>query len=90
METTGKADTSIGLITVFNNKFGMDLPKGGFLKTITIQELRALQERHRNQKVIFLDECSMLHQKHLYLLHRRINQIKCNDALFLEVSMLSF
>ena len=84
MATTGKAATVIGGSTVFSKKNGLALPvgKGAFKKLPNGPILGRLQEKFRDTRVIFIDECSMLHQKHLYFIDQRLRQIKCNDKIF--------
>jgi hypothetical protein len=41
-----------------------------------------LQQKYRFTKVLFLDECSMLHKKQLYFMDQRLRQIKANDSPF--------
>jgi hypothetical protein len=81
--TTGKAATVVGGSTVFNKKNGLALPvKAEFSHLQQGPSLIRLQQKYRFTKVLFLDECSMLHQKQLYFMDQRLRQIKANDSPF--------
>ena len=83
MATTGKAATVIGGSTVFSKKNGLALPIGKTFNQLPAGPiLRRLQDKYKYVRVIFVDECSMLHQKHLHFMDQRLQQIKCNNFIF--------
>lgn len=83
MATTGKAATIIGGSTIFNKRSGLAIPIGNtFRKLPCGQDLRRLQRIYGDLEVLFVDECSMLHQKHLYFMDQRLRQIMSNNLVF--------
>ena len=81
--TTGKAATLLNGSTIYSPKGGLALPVGG-KKYAPLQGkiLLDLQKRFREVQVLFLDEYSMLPQKQLYYIDKRLKEIKANDRVF--------
>jgi len=81
MAPTGKAATVIGGSTIFNHKYGLRLPlkDDKFDSLPQDDKLLEMQERWVPVRIVFIDEFSMLSQKHLYWIDHRLRQIKhCN------------
>ncbi|CAJ1945762.1 unnamed protein product [Cylindrotheca closterium] len=83
LATTGKAATVNNGSTCFSRKDGLALPIGSRpLNPLQGRIKMDLQETHKNAKVVFIDEYSMLHQKYLQMINLRLQEIKANNKLF--------
>jgi ATP-dependent DNA helicase PIF1 len=83
LATTGKAASVIRGSTAYNKKNGAAIPVGKEACTpLSGRKLQDLQERWKHVRVLFLDEYSMFHQKHLHYLDLRLRQIMGNDSPF--------
>ena len=86
--TTGKAASVNDGSTIHNYGQGLGLPQKEYFD-LKGGSLTSLQKRYANLKVIFIDEFSMLRQKELFAVDKRLRQIKCQpDLLFGGVTVV--
>ena len=80
---TGKAATIIGGSTIYNAKSGLALPIGRTaFKPLQGRVLQSIQRKLKDVRIVFIDEYSMIHQKHLHWIDKRLQQAKGNNLLF--------
>jgi PIF1-like helicase/Helitron helicase-like domain at N-terminus len=81
--TTGRAGMVIGGSTVHSTKSGLVIPVGnkGY-KPLSSQTKMKLQREFRHAKVLVLDEFSMLRQKELFWMNKRLQEIMKNKLPF--------
>ena len=75
--TTGKAATSIGGSTIQNYKDGLGFFSTRF-KPLSPKLLAIFQQKWKHKRLIVIDEYSMLRQKELHYIDRRLKQIMNN------------
>lgn len=84
--TTGKAAILINGSTVYNRRTGLALPitKGKKLcwKQLNGREKQKLQQTHKNVRILFIDEYTMLQQAYLEIINKRLQEIMGNNRLF--------
>ena len=90
LATTGKAATVIKGSTCFNKRSGLALPVARNVKWTELKgrPLNELQAKHKNVRVVFIDEYSMLDQKYLQIINMRLQEIKQNRRPFGGVVMV--
>jgi Helitron helicase-like domain at N-terminus/PIF1-like helicase len=84
LATTGKAASVLFHgSTVYNRTNGLALPVGRQIYSkLQGHRLRELQERWKEVRVVFIDEMTMLHQKHLLYIDQRLQEIKGTNRIF--------
>ena len=81
--TTGKAAMLLNGSTIYSASRGLKLPVGR-QKFVELNGpvLKHLQKVFEKVKILFIDEYSMLPQKMLWYIHRRLQQLKCSTRPF--------
>jgi hypothetical protein len=89
MAATGKAAALIGGSTLHSHKEGLAIPTSNQkYRELQGKQLKELQEKHKNARLIVCDEFSMLRRKELLYMDRRLREIKGVNELFGGLAVL--
>jgi hypothetical protein len=75
MAPTGKAASNICGSTIHSHDEGLSLPTRGKLNDLKGERLKYLQNKYKNLELVIMDEFTMISQKILHYVDRRLRQI---------------
>ena len=84
MAKTGKAATVINGSDIYNKRSGLALPVARKVKWTKLDSQRRMEmkQTHQNVRIVFIDEYYMLKQKYLWIINKRLQEIKGNNIIF--------